>query len=53
MLKFDAATFPAQIISVAVISSLDVLIHNCEELADDVVLGLERNLDVTKVVSYS
>jgi hypothetical protein len=43
MLKFDAATFPAQIISAAVYSSLNVLIPNCEELADDVVLGFSYN----------
>jgi len=36
MLKFDAVTFQAQIISAAVISSLNVLIPNCEVLADDV-----------------
>jgi len=41
MLKFDAATFPAQIISAAVISPLNVLmIPNCEVLADDVVWDL-------------
>jgi len=40
MLKFDAATFPAQIISAAVISSLNVLIPNCEVLADDVIWDL-------------
>jgi hypothetical protein len=40
MLKFDTATLPAQIISAAVISSLNVLIPNCGELEDNVVWEL-------------
>ena len=43
MLKFDTATLPAQIISAAVISSLNVLIPNCGELENNVVLGVSYN----------